>query len=675
MIKMAELQDLDKLEEQSIFILREAKAKFKNLAGLWSMGKDSTVMLALARKAFFGRVPFPVIHIDNGIDFPETYEYRKKLADEWNLNLIVEKSVIRDDVSGIKCCGSNKTDALKKVLDEKQFDGVIVSIRRDEHGIRAKERAFCFPTGTPVYGEQIKTIDEIDNGDGVYTHLGSQRKVEDVFSSRYKGRLLRIHTSYNIPFQVTPNHTMFAKVPGDGNKRASLHLTGYGGVTREVSPMLKGRWKNAWVSAGELRAGDYLYIPKLPKKPQDGIKTLQFVPIIDIIGEQKGLKKIGRQYYWKSTHSSTPRMRASLPLSPEMLRVLGYYIAEGSSNLTRNQVSFAFHIKEGEYKEDVLETMKDTFGLDGGVRKKGNSVEITISSKILALLFSKLCGKGARNKHLPHFFTRLSRDQLRELIKGCWRGDGSGERYSTMSQRLAQELKLGMLRLGILCSIKKHKDPRYHLTVAGCSKKRFSELFGIECRIPYDDEKRNAREIKELHASELSKCDYGKARSGGFWIPIRKIESVPYDGKVYDLKVEGHSSYLVNGMAVHNSPRDKDFKWDYENQPPEVWDFTTKFEDSSHVRIHPLLQWNEIDTWRYVKRENIQINPLYFSRNGKRFRSLGCTECTVSIESEAKTIDDIIEELKTTDIAERSGRMQDKEKENVMQRLRALGYM
>jgi sulfate adenylyltransferase subunit 2 len=262
---MAELQDLDKLEEQSIFILREAKAKFKKIAGLWSMGKDSTVMLALAKKAFFGKVPFPVIHIDNGIDFKETYDYRKKLSEEWGLDLIVAKSVIRDDISGIKCCGSNKTDALKRVLDEYGFDGLIVSIRRDEHGIRAKERSF--------------------------------------------------------------------------------------------------------------------------------------------------------------------------------------------------------------------------------------------------------------------------------------------------------------------------------------------------------------------------------------------------------------------------SPRDKEFRWNYDDQPPEVWDFTSRFEDSSHVRIHPILQWNEIDTWRYVQREGIPINPLYFSREGKRYRSLGCTQCTVSVESNAKTIDEIIEELKTTGTAERSGRMQDKEKENVMQRLRALGYM
>lgn len=259
-------QDLDKLEEKSIFILREAKAKFDNVAALWSMGKDSTTMLALARKAFLGKVPFPIIHIDNGIDFPETYKYRETLAKKWKLNLIVAHSEINPEMSGFSCCGANKTDALKKLMDEYGFDALIVSIRRDEHGIRAKERVF--------------------------------------------------------------------------------------------------------------------------------------------------------------------------------------------------------------------------------------------------------------------------------------------------------------------------------------------------------------------------------------------------------------------------SPRDKEFKWDYKNQPAEVWNnFTSKMEGTSHIRIHPLLEWNEIDIWRFIKQENIPINPLYFSKNGLRYRSLGCTHCSSPMKSEAKNVDDIIYELEHTKEDERAGRQQDKEKEYIMQRLRALGYL
>src|SRR5690349_25110425 len=83
---------LSKLENQSIYIIREAFNKFDNLAMLWSIGKDSTVMLWLARKAFFGHVPFPLIHVDTTYKIPEMIEYRDRLVKEWGLQLIVGKN-------------------------------------------------------------------------------------------------------------------------------------------------------------------------------------------------------------------------------------------------------------------------------------------------------------------------------------------------------------------------------------------------------------------------------------------------------------------------------------------------------------------------------------------------------------------------------------------------------
>ena len=259
-------QDIRSLEERSIYIMREAKSNFKNVAALWSMGKDSTTMLAIARKAFHGKIPFPVIHLDNGIDFPETYQFRDDLAKKWKLDLIVGNSVIKPEMSGYACCGANKTVALKKILKEYGFDALIVSIRRDEHGIRAKERVF--------------------------------------------------------------------------------------------------------------------------------------------------------------------------------------------------------------------------------------------------------------------------------------------------------------------------------------------------------------------------------------------------------------------------SPRNKDFKWNYKNQAAELWDnYSSNDESDGHIRVHPLLDWNEVDIWNYIKKEKVPMNPLYFSRDGYRYRSLGCTHCTTPVKSNAKTLDQIIKELEATDTEERAGRDQDKEKAYVMEKLRALGYM
>ncbi|OGZ98914.1 MAG: hypothetical protein A3C07_01680 [Candidatus Sungbacteria bacterium RIFCSPHIGHO2_02_FULL_47_11] len=134
---------MDELIKKSVFILRKARARFKKLAVLWSGGKDSTAMLALCREAFFNTVPFPVIYIDNGIDFPETYALRDQLTKDWGLKMLTAKSVIKTDkISGVSCCGANKTDALKKLVAKEGFDGLILGIRRDEHGIRAKERVF-----------------------------------------------------------------------------------------------------------------------------------------------------------------------------------------------------------------------------------------------------------------------------------------------------------------------------------------------------------------------------------------------------------------------------------------------------------------------------------------------------------------------------------------------------
>ena len=124
------------------------------------------------------------------------------------------------------------------------------------------------------------------------------------------------------------------------------------------------------------------------------------------------------------------------------------------------------------------------------------------------------------------------------------------------------------------------------------------------------------------------------------------------------------------------SPRNKSFEWDFRDQPPELWDqYKTDFEPGTHLRIHPLLHWTELDIWRDIEREDIPVVPLYFSRNGQRYRSLGCAPCTKAIESKALTIREIIEELEQTTTAERSTRAQDQEAEDAFERLRVQGYM
>lgn len=165
------MDNLDQLEHRGVHILREAYANFKQLCMLWSIGKDSTVLLWLARKAFFGHVPFPLVHIDTSYKIPEMIAYRDRLVKDWNLNLIYgENRAALDEgrtfplgaVDRVTCCGLLKSTALKHTLsgewpryrfnhgtgkyerdrNTEPFTGVIVGARADEEGSRSKERYF-----------------------------------------------------------------------------------------------------------------------------------------------------------------------------------------------------------------------------------------------------------------------------------------------------------------------------------------------------------------------------------------------------------------------------------------------------------------------------------------------------------------------------------------------------
>ena len=129
------MKHIRQLEDQSVYILREAYKHFDNLGMLWSMGKDSTVLLWLARKAFFGQVPFPLLHVDTSYKIPEMIEYRDRLAKEWRLELVVGQNKealakgMNHTLGRLECCTALKTQALKMLLEEKGYTGIIPFVR------------------------------------------------------------------------------------------------------------------------------------------------------------------------------------------------------------------------------------------------------------------------------------------------------------------------------------------------------------------------------------------------------------------------------------------------------------------------------------------------------------------------------------------------------------------
>ena len=146
------LTHLQRLEAESIHIMREVVAEFANPVMLYSIGKDSSVMLHLAMKAFYpSKLPFPLLHVDTTWKFREMISFRDETAKRLGLNLLVHvnKEGVKRGINPFDS-GSNlhtqvmKTDALKQALDTYGFDAAFGGARRDEEKSRAKERVFSF---------------------------------------------------------------------------------------------------------------------------------------------------------------------------------------------------------------------------------------------------------------------------------------------------------------------------------------------------------------------------------------------------------------------------------------------------------------------------------------------------------------------------------------------------
>ncbi|MBM4154380.1 MAG: sulfate adenylyltransferase subunit 2 [Lentisphaerae bacterium] len=193
--------------------------------------------------------------------------------------------------------------------------------------------------------------------------------------------------------------------------------------------------------------------------------------------------------------------------------------------------------------------------------------------------------------------------------------------------------------------------------------------------------------LTRVECCKALKSEALKHTLSGEW-PRRRLN--PATGEFeWEATREAFSGVIVGARADEEgsrskeryfSARDRQSEWDVGDQPPELWkQYKTDFAPGTHVRIHPLLDWTELNIWEYIERESIPIIPLYFDRGGgTRYRSLGCLPCTGCVKSPACNVADIVEELRTgrfANVAERSGRAQDQEDGGGLETLRRGGYM
>jgi sulfate adenylyltransferase subunit 2 len=291
---VSRLDHLDRLEAKSVHVLREAYAGFPRLCMLWSIGKDSTVLLWLTRKAFFGHVPFPLVHVDTSFKIPEMIAHRDRLAREWRLTMVVgrneealaaRRTFPAGAVDRIACCGLLKTEALRRTLsgegpryrmnlatgeyepdpDREPFTGVIVGVRADEEGSRSKERYFS-PRSTgnawevaeqpPEFWNQYKT--EFAPGTHVRIHPLLDWTEINIWEYIDRERIPTVSLYYN---------------QGDGTRYRSL---GCAPCTRPV----RSEARTPAEIVEELRSGQFARVAERAGRAQDaedggGLETLR----------------------------------------------------------------------------------------------------------------------------------------------------------------------------------------------------------------------------------------------------------------------------------------------------------------------------------------------------------------------------------------------------------------
>jgi len=391
--------------------------------------------------------------------------------------------------------------------------------------------SFCFPPGVLVQTyDGLKPIESITEGTRVWTHKGRYRPVDRRFQHQHDGVLTKVKLDGIPDYLVgTPNHRVLVIRRGRTTCKWQNVPCGHRTKSYCASGQCphKVNWSALepdWVSLDDLSVGDYVL------------------------------------YTFSTEESSLP------DTSPEMCRLVGYYLAEGSLGSAVNSagtrykyVVFTIGAHEQDILADISRLCEAVFGKTPSVYT--NEVNHTLQIQLYVEWFHEWleehCGSGAADKHLPEDWMSLPVQLQREILIGLWRGDGyansSIARYTTVSANLALQIRHLMFRLGLPVSVFRqpvHKrtggkingraiTPRhdaYFITAAGLAREEVRTWLGME-----RDNTLSPRERIRVFP-----------KKGWALHPVRSIESVAYDGPVYNLSVRSDHSYTASWLTVKN---------------------------------------------------------------------------------------------------------------------------
>ena len=385
----------------------------------------------------------------------------------------------------------------------------------------------CVVPGTGIVTKRgVVPVEDVLVGDEVVTHRGRWRKVTATMVNRPSAPVLELQASGLEPLRLTGNHPVYAA-------RYTLSHS-------DTAQQFRG---HRWIPAGDLRA-------KLRRRDWDGLT-------VPVLGQHVGgdlspeldisaMHQLGRRGKFTLTDEngvlsvnspSAHPVPSTVKLTPALGRLLGLYLAEGSTNA--HQVIWYLHEDEVSLHRQIAADVMEVFGAPVTVipAAEGKCVRVALSSTLAVPVFK---GGTAKTKRMPEWAWHGDQDFLREVLWGWIQGDGSEDgtvtRGFTASRSLAWHMRLIAVSLG-------------HRAAIRAMRQTPSRIYGRD--IAGGSQGWTVAWSNTIEASESHGFTY-RIEDGALTSPLRAVVDVAYDGPVYNLSVEEDESYLTTGGTVHN---------------------------------------------------------------------------------------------------------------------------
>ncbi|MBI4360593.1 ferredoxin [Candidatus Micrarchaeota archaeon] len=340
------------------------------------------------------------------------------------------------------------------------------------------------------------------------TSNGSYQAVTGVMAHKHVGRIFELKIRSMGSIHITEEHKVL--------------------VVRRKSKYEHNRapFEFEWTEAGNLKKLDYVTYPKPVRSASVNFLTF-------------------------STASRNGLKQKTVAFTPEFFRLAGYYVSEGNTigkpeTVYCRQILFTFGSKEMELAQDTAQLLDHVFGLKATIRRipRKNTITVLANSSLIAKAFVEWFGHGAQNKHVPAEMMLAEPWVQRDLIKGLWRGDGwigsNRAQYSTISRRLAEQMKLLLLRQDIVSSMEQSK-PRPGHRPSFKPKVCNPYVAHLEALV-------NGQTAKTASALKINSIQ----TESRLLLPIMDVIETPYSGVVYNLEVAGIEDYCTSAGIVHN---------------------------------------------------------------------------------------------------------------------------